>query len=363
MTFSVAGIGTAQTPHQIAQADAREIAVPLCCSDDVQSRRLRMLFDRSGVLRRGSVVLDSASGPLEQRQSTFLPPGQNGNAYGPTTAERMRLYEKHAVALACDASGVALQNAATGPSEVTHLVTVSCSGFFAPGVDVALIDRLGLPLTTQRTHIGFMGCHGALNGLRVADAFLGANTHSVVLVCAVELCSLHFQYGWKPEKIVANALFADGSAAVVARQQPGQSQLRLLASGSYLVPGSTDAMSWKIGDHGFVMTLSRELPGLIEDHLRNWMEPWLDSLGIALEAVGSWAVHPGGPRILDAVESALSLPADALEESRQVLAEHGNMSSPTLLFILERLLGRDCPRPIVALGFGPGLMVEAAVFV
>lgn len=363
MSLVIRGIGTAVPPFRIDQQDAGNHAVTLCCTDSQQVKALRRFFDRCGVQSRGSVVLEKESGPASARQDFFL--AKNGQAGdGPTTAQRMQRYERHSVQLAVAASQAALTHSAASPDSITHLVTVSCSGFNAPGFDVALIEQLGLPATTQRTHIGFMGCHGALNGLRVASAFAQSDPRSQVLLCAVELCSLHFQYGWSTERILANALFADGAAAMVGAAANGPSpttQPRLLANGSCLIPNSGDAMSWRIGDHGFVMTLSQEVPRLIEVHLRDWMDAWLASNGLTIEEVPSWIVHPGGPKILDAVETALDLPDHTLDESRQVLAEHGNMSSPTVLFILGRLLRQDARRPIVTLGFGPGLTVEAAL--
>ncbi len=275
----------------------------------------------------------------------------------------MRHYAELAPPLAVQAAAAALGPSGVRAGDLTHLVTVSCTGFVAPGVDVALIRSLGLPPTVQRTHIGFMGCHGALNGLRVARAFAAAEPDARVLLCAVELCTLHYHYGWDAQKVIANALFADGAAAVVGvpagAAPPGA--WRVEATGSCLVPDSADAMSWTVGDHGFEMTLARQVPRLIAVHLRPWLEAWLARHGAALDAVGSWAVHPGGPRILDAVEEGLGLPRAALEPSRAVLRDHGNMSSPTVLFILDRLRAARAPRPCVALGFGPGLVAEAAL--
>jgi predicted naringenin-chalcone synthase len=248
-------------------------------------------------------------------------------------------------------------------------VTVSCSGFVAPGFDLDLIRDLPLSPGTARTHVGFMGCHGALNGLRVARAFVEADPLSRVLLCAAELCSLHYDYRTETARILANALFADGAAALVATgAAPGaDAQLdagpwRHVASGSAVLPGSAEAMTWSIGDHGFEMGLSPRVPDVIAAHLRPWLEEWLAAHGLALEGVASWAIHPGGPRILDVVESCLRLPPDAATESRRVLEECGNMSSPTVLFILDRLRRQGAPRPCVALGFGPGLVVEAALF-
>jgi predicted naringenin-chalcone synthase len=208
-----------------------------------------------------------------------------------------------------------------------------------------------------------MGCHGALNGLRVARAFLDADPSACVLLCALELCSLHHQYGWDVGTIVANALFADGAAAVVAvasgNTRPGR--FRLLASGSVVADDSEDAMTWRIGDHGFRMTLSPQIPELIGLHLRPWLEGWLAHHGLDFAAIGSWAVHPGGPRILSAVGEAIGLDSADLETSQRVLADHGNMSSPTILFILDRIRRSGAGRPCLALAFGPGLAVEAAL--
>src|SRR5262249_53566458 len=160
------------------------------------------------------------------------------------------------------------------------------------------------------THVGFMGCHGALNGLRVARAFAAEEPAARLLLCAVELCTLHYHYAWDPQKVIANAIFADGAAALVG--VPGAAAPRdewlVAASGSCLVPGSAGAMTWTIGDHGFEMSLSRQVPGLIARHVRPWLEGWLAGRGLSLGTVGSWAVHPGGPRILQAAEEGLGLP-------------------------------------------------------
>src|SRR5262249_53903266 len=159
------------------------------------------------------------------------------------------------------------------------------------------------------THVGFMGCHGALNGLRVANAISAADAEARVLLAAVELCSLHYHYGWDPEMVVANALFADGAAAVVGGRDGcgGRDSWRVAKNGSCLVPDSEDAMSWRIVDHGFKMTLSARVPNLIETQLRPWAAEWLGNNGLTIEKIGSWAIHPGGPRIVDSVGRALGV--------------------------------------------------------
>jgi predicted naringenin-chalcone synthase len=209
-----------------------------------------------------------------------------------------------------------------------------------------------------------MGCHGALNGLRVARGFIESDPCARVLLCAVELCSLHYHYGWDPDRLVANALFADGAAAVVGGwdNDPSDDCWRIRATGSCLVPDSEHAMRWRIGDNGFIMSLSASVPEIIGERLRPWMESWLKGNGLSIADVRSWAVHPGGPRILGSVSRALGLPRGATEVSKEILRDHGNMSSPTILFILDRLRRHNAPRPCVALGFGPGLVAEATLF-
>jgi predicted naringenin-chalcone synthase len=183
-------------------------------------------------------------------------------------------------------------------------------------------------------------------------------------VSATELCSLHYYYGWDPSKIVANAIFADGSAAVVggSAPRPVSDCWEIQATGSCLCPASEAAMGWTVGDHGFEMTLAKNVPNLIAAHLRPWLEGWLGKQGLQPADIGSWAVHPGGPRILEAVEESLHLDRTATAAAREILAQYGNMSSPTVLFILQRLRSRQARRPCLALAFGPGLMVEAVLF-
>ena len=361
MKLRLSGMGTAVPPRVLKQGEAAEASRAFCAADARQARALGMLYGRSGVDTRNTVVMRADQGTLEERVP-FYPAASGPDDLGPTTGQRMAWYETEAPPLAEAAAQRALDDASTPVDAITHLVTVSCTGFFSPGLDAALIDTLGLPRTVHRTHVGFMGCHGALNGLRVAASQAEAGeAEARVLLCAVELCSLHFAYGWDPEMMVANTLFADGAAAIVGMPvKNGESpEWSVQAQGTFLMPGSGDAMSWRIGDHGFRMTLSAAVPEMIRTHLGGWLEGWLKQQGLGVEDVGSWAVHPGGPRILESVENALALENGLLDVSREVLRRHGNMSSPTVLFVLERLRKAGAALPCVALAFGPGLVVEA----
>jgi len=326
---------------------------------------LSVLYRLAGVENRHSVLPYQIAKQWLPPCPADLPAENRPTTAGPTTAERMRFYAEHAPPLAAAAARRALEAAQLEGSQITHLVTVTCTGFDAPGVDVALLGRLGLPRTTQRIQVGFMGCHGAINGLRVAEALATADPRARILLCATELCTLHYRFQWDPDKIVANALFADGAAAVVGSAPAANSNggWTVAATGSCLIPDSEDAMSWRIGDNGFEMTLAARVPELIQRHLRPWLSAWLDQHGQSLESIRSFAIHPGGPRILAAVEESLGLPRDATAVSREILAHHGNMSSPTVLFIINRLRELDSPLPCLSLGFGPGLFAEAALFV
>jgi predicted naringenin-chalcone synthase len=363
MSFRFLGLGTAVPEHSMSQQEATALAHEVISCTEQQARLLTVLYRKSGVKNRyTSLPHRIALTWVSQRAGDDAL--EESVTRGPTTAERMKYFAELAPPLALEATRQALQQSGIDRRDVTHLVTVCCTGFAAPGVDVSLIKELGLRPTVQRIHIGFMGCHGAINGLRVAHA-LGLSDHRArVLLCAVELCSLHYRLYWDPDRMVGNALFADGAAAVVAgfTEDEGNQQWAVAATGSCLIANSQESLTWRIGDHGFEMTLEAYVPDLIYRQLRPWLSNWLAEQGQTVESIQSWAIHPGGPRILDAVESALGLNPEAIAVSRQTLSEYGNMSSPTILFILRRLREQGARTPCVALGFGPGMAAEAALF-
>jgi predicted naringenin-chalcone synthase len=366
--MALAGLGTAVPALCVDSLQALAVARTISRPTREQDTWLPDLYSNSGINTRHlafdvALVRDLLDG-TRHSGSPFLPTGKSDDR-GPSTGQRMRHYVEHAGPLAIQAARQALLRSGLEAARITHLITVSCTGFRAPGVDIAIIKNLELAATVQRTNLGFMGCHGALNGLRVARAFIEADPAARVLLCAVELCGLHYHYGWDPQGLIANALFADGAAAVVGvpDEAAPPDAWRLAANGACLFPDCEDAMTWTIGDHNFEMRLSKRVPQLIGDELRPWLKAWLADNGVALDKVCSWAIHPGGPRILSAVEETLSLGVEGTAASRQVLAAYGNMSSPTVLFILESLRLREAPRPCVALAFGPGLAAEAALLV
>jgi predicted naringenin-chalcone synthase len=363
MPLHIHGIGTAVPPNAISQEEAAETAALYGCASPEQLRQLKALYRLSRVKKRHSVLLESDSATGGARQS-FFSPMQGADDHGPTTAQRMAKYERDAPALGALAARRALESAGREAGEVTHLVTVSCTGFSAPNFDLGLVRELGLPWTVARTHVGFMGCHGALNGLRVAGGYADADPAACILVCAVELCSLHYQYGWNADLVVSNGIFADGAAALVGGAAPAPSgdDWKLARSGASLLEDSAELMAWRVGNHGFEIALSARVPSVIEHALRPWLDGWLASQRLTRDQIATWAVHPGGPRILESVAAATGITREDYAISQEVLGEFGNMSSPTILFILDRLRQRGAPRPCLALGFGPGLAVEAALF-
>lgn len=394
MALDILSVGTAVPEHVLTADDAVELVQRVCCTDEKQKRLARTLYRQTKIAERRSVLphteayrwlpggdrstqppegeptLDS-TGSADAATATLAETSiVAGTSAGPSTGERLAWYEQYAPGLALAAARDALAKASLPADAITHLVTVSCTGFHAPGVDLAIINELGLKPTTQRTHVGFMGCHGAINGLRTANA-LASEPGAVVLMVAVELCSLHYCFGWDTNRILGNALFADGAGAIlgVASETPSNQavefandkQWRIAATGSYVMPETEDLMTWRIGDNGFEMTLSARLPEVVEQYVGDWLPAWLNEQGTSVDAIESWAIHPGGPKIVEAAGKALGLAHEQTQISRDILAAHGNMSSATVLFLLKRLQEEKAKGPCLMLAFGPGLVAEVTL--
>ena len=317
--------------------------------------RMRSLFDRmaerSGIEHRWSVL------PVTPGGGSPVDPGGFYYDRMPGTAERMKLYADSAPGLAMAAIEGLGEQIAFGP--ITHLVVASCTGFVAPGIDQIIAARLGLG-DVERTLVGFMGCYAAVAALRTAFHIVRSEPEARVLVVTVELSSLHLQPMAEPEPLLASLQFGDGAAAALVTSDP--QGFEMTAQFNATLPGSDSLIRWTIGDTGFEMTLSGEVPGRIAAALH---EPGVRSRlldGWAAADVDGWAVHAGGRSILDSVERGLQLAPDALDSSRRILADFGNMSSSTLMFVLADLLGRPEKRRGVAIAFGPGLAAEGFRF-
>ena len=343
-------IGTAVPEHDVHEAFIGWAEARL------QEPKARALFARmaarSGIEHRWSVLPPAPYG------KSPVDPGGFYHGPPPTTGARMDIYARAAPRLALEAIGKLDGGAA--PAAITHLIVASCTGFVAPGIDQIIARELGLGGHVERTLVGFMGCYAAVSSLRLAHHIVRSEPEARVLVVTVELSSLHLQYEQDVERLLALLQFGDGATASLVTSEPhGFALSRPFVA---TLPDSSDLIRWRVGDHGFVMDLSGEVPGRIGEALRDRgvREAMLGNE--APEAFDAWAVHAGGRSVLDSVEHGLDLPAEALSESRGVLARFGNMSSSTLPFVLERLLADPSRRRGIALAFGPGLAAEGFHF-
>lgn len=377
MTARIISIGTAVPPTRIEQNDVRALFAAQDGVDRLTARRIQAVFDASAIETRHTVIEElgshppvedhenpratDAGDPAARPDPVFV--GRDGLLRAPTTSTRNDLYTRLAPGLSAEAARSALADAGVAASAITHVVTVSCTGFFAPGPDYRLVRDLGLPTTVERCHLGFIGCAAALPALRVATALADSRPGAVVLVVCVELCSLHVRASADPQQIVAASVFADGAAAAVVTADPTVGRaggLDLDRFGTALTDEGDSDMVWTIGDHGFEMVLSAEVPRIIGREIRGAVARFLGDD----DPPARWAVHPGGRSVLDRVETGLELPPDALAASRAVLREYGNMSSATILFILASLLRDESITDgtrVAGLAFGPGLTVESAL--
>lgn len=362
MMSYLCAIGTANPPSCIPQAQIADFMAGALQFDETNTRRLQALYRASGIRQRYSVLPDygRANGDFE-----FFPNTVDLEPF-PAIGPRMAQYRQHALPLSVAAARDCLRQLPdVTPDGITHLITVSCTGMYAPGLDIELVAALGLLPTVQRTCVNFMGCYAAFNALKLADAFCRANPAAKVLIVCTELCTLHFQKRPEDDHLISNALFGDGSAAalVQALPSPNGPSLSLEAFHCGLEPAGHLDMAWHINDFGFEMTLSSYVPGLIQKGIRQLTDQLLANLPIGLADVRAFAIHPGGRRILEVIEQALNLTPHDNRFAYQVLRDFGNMSSATVLFVLRDLLRTltptDAGAPVLSFAFGPGLTLEA----
>lgn len=367
---------TVVPPTVITQPDVRDLLAGQPGRTRMAQRLIRTAFDASGIDQRHTVIAEFG-GAVAGDAPVFLDP-ETRLLQHPGTKVRSDVYAQEASALYVEAARRAVA-AASGMREtdITHVITVSCTGFYAPGPDFEIARDLGLRANVQRYHLGFMGCYAALPALRMAAQFCAADPDAVVLVVCAELCTLHVHASDDPDTIVASSLFADGAAAALVSNQPpspGQIALALDAFDTVVTPVGEKEMTWSVGDYGFDMVLSRYVPHIIGEHIGAALRPLLqrefalsadDDVERLSHQLSHWAIHPGGRDILDRVQSRLCLSEAQMTPARETLREYGNMSSVTVLFVLERIFAdataRDGDR-VAAMAFGPGLTVESGLF-
>jgi len=353
-------IATAVPPTAYAQETIGEIMLRQSEPNSRAAKLLRRIYAHSDIDSRHSVIRDHA----ENREGIFLDADLH-SLKSPSTGTRNTVYTSEARKLFSEASAASLELSGLRPSDITHVVTMSCTGFYAPGPDFHVVRDLGLPVETARIHLGFMGCYAALPALRTAKSIVEADPRARVLVVSVELCTLHLQPSDEIDKIIATSVFADGAGACIVEAQRGPATVPSLVLDGFatsIAPDTEGDMAWKIGDHGFDMVLSTYVPAILEADIPGALGSLFESEGWSRRDVDCWAVHPGGKAIVDRVQKALDLTDADVASSRRILRDNGNMSSATLFFVVQDLLTKcGSGKKMCAMAFGPGLTVESAL--
>jgi predicted naringenin-chalcone synthase len=379
----IISIGTAVPAYIHRQEELLPFMQRIYALEKENSRKLKFLYQQSGISTRASVIPDYSRPAAEWE---FYPPTENLEPF-PSLELRMKLYRQHAKPLSLQAirrclegvgaslAGLRRGDAASGADsgfgggmdarEITHLITVSCTGMSAPGLDLELVEALQLPQTVFRTSVNFMGCYAAVHALKLADALVHTAAEARVLIVCTELCTLHFQQEPTLDNMLSSLLFADGSAAamVVPDDHAGKG-MRLSHFYSEVVPEGKKEMTWDLSSTGFRMTLTSYVTDLIRADFAGLVGNALKQSQKQYDEISHWCVHPGGKKILDAIYKCLSFTNGHLDDSYKVLDQYGNMSSPTILFVLKRILDRvdyNQPNCIFGAAFGPGLTMETFI--
>lgn len=351
----IVSIGTAVPSYCHQQTDILSFMQQVFALPEVEKRKLRFLYSQSGISKRYSVIGDY-SRPVNEWK--FYPQSEGLEPF-PTLEQRMNLYAKHAAPLSVDAIRNCLQGHAH-PKEITHLLTVSCTGMSAPGLDLQVLELMDFDKSIFRSSINFMGCYAAIHALKLADAICTAERHARVMIVCTELCTLHFQREVTLDNMASSLLFGDGSAAVlVSGDNTGMNGLHLDGFYPTVIQKGKRDMAWELSSTGFLMTLSGYVPDLIEEDFAWIVNGVAEKENIKAMNITHWCIHPGGKRILEAIQKSAGLPKEKLQASYDILREYGNLSSATILFVLKRMLeNRKEIKKLLGAAFGPGLTVE-----
>ena len=356
----ITSIGTANPPNKVSQSTIAEFMVRAMQLNEVEARKLRALYRMTGIESRYSVLTDYG----KKEGFDFYSNNEDMEPF-PSTKKRLDLFREHSLKISMEAiNGCLAKRPEFDRKSLTHLVVVSCTGMYAPGLDIDIIKSMGLSFNIQRLCINFMGCYAAFNGLKLADTFCQAQPDARVLLVCTELCSLHFQKEKSDDNMLANALFADGSAAMLIESE-SRKGLNLKPESFFcdIAPEGESDMAWTVGDLGFEMKLSSYVPEVIRNGIKRLTTSLLERISQKLSDVSYFVIHPGGKRILEAIELELGLSKEQNHYAYEVLKNYGNMSSPTVLFVMNELCknlnGVDGGKSILSFAFGPGLTMES----
>lgn len=316
-------------------------------------RKMRFLYHQSGISQRYSVIADYSKPVTEWK---FYPPTENIEPF-PSLEQRMNVYNRQAPLLSVDAIRDCLGHHHDSDS-ITHLITVSCTGMSAPGLDLHLVELLQLKKNTWRTSVNFMGCYAAIHAMKIADAICSSNAQARVLVVCTELCTLHFQKEATMDNITSSMLFGDGAAAMLITGNDKEEGLQISSFYSEIIPKGKRDMAWELSSSGFLMTLSGYIPDLIEEDFASLVDRALKQDKLKRKDISQWCIHPGGKRILESINKSLELEEKSLMSSYRILNDYGNLSSATILFVLKEMLEEKKEMKLLGAAFGPGLTVE-----
>jgi predicted naringenin-chalcone synthase len=352
MNNHIVSIGTANPGESIPQENIGNFMKLAHGLDKNEGRKLNFIYNRSGIASRHSALEDFKYDDPEK--FTFFPKNKHLEPF-PGTKQRMQVFQKEAGGLAIEAITNCLEKATTTIGEITHLILVSCTGMYAPGLELDIIHQMGINETVERYSIHFMGCYASFNALKMADRFCDSDPKAKVLIVSVELCTIHFQKEYNEDNLVSNAVFGDGAAAVlVSREKKG---IKIQDYQSNIFKDGENDMAWNIGDFGFEMKLSKYIPGLLEKGIKSFKKILEERFEISM--IKNFAIHPGGIQILKKVEEVFGIVPDQNRHAHAVLKKFGNMSSATILFIISSMMDdATLDGNILAMGFGPGLTLE-----
>ncbi len=358
----ITAIGTANPVHRFSQSALAEFMLRAMQLNNGDSRKLKTIFKASGIEYRHSVLEDYG----KIKDFTFYADTSDFEPF-PGTEKRLQVFRQNALALSvASLKDMSLSFPAFNLWDITHVIVVCCTGMYAPGLDIDLVNTLKLSSTVQRTAINFMGCHASFNALKIADAFCKSNNRAKVLIVCTELCSLHFQRAPSEDNLIANALFADGSASVLVEGETDSAlKLKLEDFHSDLATEGSSDMAWTIGNLGFEMKLSAYVPDLIKKGIAALTSSLLKKISANLSDIHHFAIHPGGKKILQVIEDELKITKDQNDAAYHILKNYGNMSSPTVLFVLKEIVKKlkvaNNGERILSFAFGPGLTLESMV--
>lgn len=350
----IISIGTAVPKHCHSQQDILAVMQEIYQLDAIEKRKLSFLYSQSGIAQRHSVIPDFG---LPKDQWTFVPTDPEKDF--PDIDQRMSIYQSHAITLCLEAIENCLQNQCTNEA-ITHLITVSCTGMSAPGLDLEIMEALKLSPNLFRTSINFMGCYAAIHGLKLAKLICDTTPEAQVLLVCLELCTLHLQKEYSIDNASSSLLFADGCAAVLINNQSQYNSLTIKGFHSHVASQGKLDMAWNISKKGFLMRLSSYVPQLIESDIKALLQTALKKNGLDNQAVTHWCIHPGGKKIVDLIQKELALTQADTFDARNILHQYGNMSAPTILFVLKSIMDKGIKENALVFGvaFGPGLTME-----